>query len=336
MKKVMVAVDDEKLLKNIKIEELKNEKIIIKKIQYREGILENLKNDKKIDFLILNENIPGQISIEELIKKIKKINKKIKIIFLFKKKEIEKEKKLKELKIDNIFNIEKNKKIYLINKLIKKQKKKKCKKYKIKKNIIILGKNKLEKINFIYLIIYYLINKNKKLLLININKRYINNKLNKKEKKEEKFKKISFKISNEKDKYNFENYILKAKEKYDYIIINIGYIENNEIVKKLPKKEFKIMYVLKSNLLGIKELIENQNNIFKIFKSNNQSLHIVYINNYLLDISGSLIRKICLKKFEIQKIFLKEKNINLKEKFIKNEKFKINYKNRKILKKILK
>lgn len=55
-------------------EKLKKEKIEVigKDIQYKEGILEILENNKEINFILINENLPGEIKNDELINKIKK------------------------------------------------------------------------------------------------------------------------------------------------------------------------------------------------------------------------------------------------------------------------
>jgi Mrp family chromosome partitioning ATPase len=56
--------------------------IVIKSndIQYKEGILEYLETDKEIDYIIIFENLPGNISTQDLISKIKEINNEIKVI----------------------------------------------------------------------------------------------------------------------------------------------------------------------------------------------------------------------------------------------------------------
>ncbi|MEI3395655.1 MAG: hypothetical protein V8R82_08225 [Clostridia bacterium] len=82
MKKIITAINNP-----IINEKLKNEKIEVigKDIQYKEGILEILENNKEINFILINEKLPGEIKNEELINRIKKINKNIEIIFFIKK-----------------------------------------------------------------------------------------------------------------------------------------------------------------------------------------------------------------------------------------------------------
>ncbi|MDO5557217.1 MAG: hypothetical protein Q4G05_03125, partial [Clostridia bacterium] len=81
MKRVLIAIDNYELYNNIK-KEIDNIEIVSKDIIYREGVLEFLEDDNKINYVILNEKIIGEIKQEKLLKKIKEINKKIKIIFL--------------------------------------------------------------------------------------------------------------------------------------------------------------------------------------------------------------------------------------------------------------
>ena len=113
MKKIITAINNPKLN-----EELKKEnyfEIIGKDIQYKEAILETLEHKKDIDLIIISEEIPGEIKLEEIIQKIKRINHKIKIIFILEKENIELEKILIK---NNIKDIYYNNKINL-NELIK-------------------------------------------------------------------------------------------------------------------------------------------------------------------------------------------------------------------------
>ena len=91
--KIILACENKKIKKYFS--EIKNNNLIIKKVQYREAIIDILKKEKKINFIFLYEKIPGEISIEDLIKKIKLINKKIKIIILLEKENIDKKIKIK-------------------------------------------------------------------------------------------------------------------------------------------------------------------------------------------------------------------------------------------------
>ena len=70
LKKVITAINNPIL--NDKLLNCKNIKVLKNDIQYKEGILEILELEKNIDILILSENLPGEISLIELLLKIKK------------------------------------------------------------------------------------------------------------------------------------------------------------------------------------------------------------------------------------------------------------------------
>ena len=101
MKKIITALNNPEL--NKELEKEKNIKVMNKDIIYKEGILEILEIKKEIDLIIINYDLSGKITIEELIQKIKKINKKIEIIFILEKESPEKEKILKKYEIKNIY-----------------------------------------------------------------------------------------------------------------------------------------------------------------------------------------------------------------------------------------
>ena len=104
-KNIITAINNPNLNNELKKEKYLN--IIGRDLQYKEAILEMLEVNK-IDILIIYEQLPGNIEIEELIKKIKLKNEQIKIILI-----LEKENKEKELKLNKIYNID----IYYNNKL---------------------------------------------------------------------------------------------------------------------------------------------------------------------------------------------------------------------------
>ena len=82
---ILTAINNEKIFRELKNKNKIN--IISNDIQYKEGIIEILEKNKNIDFAIINENISGQIKIEELIKKIKNASEKTNLkhfqIFLY-------------------------------------------------------------------------------------------------------------------------------------------------------------------------------------------------------------------------------------------------------------
>lgn len=148
MNQILTAMNNPKL--NQELQKEKNIKIIGNDIPYKEGILEILEKNKNINLIFISENLEGEINFLELIKKIKIINKEIKLIIILNKENNNLENKLKEININNIYyknkinnkiliNIINNKnKIEIKNNKIKKSNKNKLKINKIKK----LNKNK--------------------------------------------------------------------------------------------------------------------------------------------------------------------------------------------------
>lgn len=83
MKKIITALLNETV--NKKLSTYKKIQVIMKDIQYQEGIFEALEINPKIEFIILSELLPGEFKIKELIEKIKQIKKEIKIIIILEK-----------------------------------------------------------------------------------------------------------------------------------------------------------------------------------------------------------------------------------------------------------
>ena len=181
MPKILTAINEEKIIKKI----FNNKKLKNKNILYKEAIIDTIKKNKNIDILIISEKLPGEINFIKLIKNIKKINKKIKIIIILSNKKLEKELlKIKKIEIyyNNIFGIyELRKKLYkknniyffnnIKNKIIIKIKKiiNNKKEDLIKNNVYFLfGKNKINNKILELIILKKLINKNKKIILINL------------------------------------------------------------------------------------------------------------------------------------------------------------------------
>ncbi len=317
MKKVIIATNNKKIVK-----ENKDIKI---NVHYREAILEILEKDKKIDEILIDENLPGIISMEKLITKIRKINSKIEIKIILEKQNAEKELKLKKLNVNNIY----------INKINKTSKNKKENKI-----IAISGNKKSGKTTIINLILIYLINKNKKILLINLNKKIekeylilIKNKLNKYEIKKSKiqvndnliffynFEKYFFKIKKEKVKKQFLKEIVN---KYDFIIIDIGNYANYKIKSEILKKSDKSIVVLNDELLGVKRLEEMTNKYINRNSKSKLSLHIIHNKYYFNSISNSIIKNLINQNIKYSTIFYNSKFKGLNKNLIQNKKFKIN------------
>lgn len=341
MKRVITAIDNKNIIE--KISKNKNLKIIFNNLEYREGILEILEKIKNIDVIIISELIPGEISIEELIKEIRKINKKIQIVFILNKNDLEKINKLKELKVDKIYIENKNNKkikneiniLKIINK--KREKKINISKTNNNKIINIFGKNKSGKTTMIFLIINYLLKNNKKILIININK------------KMEKyyFKKIKIKNKNkfikinkyEKNLYNIEknldlifctnyrqikNDFEKFEKMYDYILIDNMENEKVQIEYFLNKDYIKNILVINSEKLGVSELQNLTKKLNKYEQNQQKSLHIIE-NKYKLSlISPVVIKEIFDKKIEILKIYKSSYYEKILKEIWKNRNIKIN------------
>ncbi len=387
MKRIIIAMGNNYLIKEIN----NCEKINYKDVQYREAILEILEKEKNIDLIFLDEKIPGEINIEKLIEKIKLINDKINIIFFLEKENNKKINILKKLGVNNIYinnknnienainnlinkkiddNIENklNKKINnnfknKLNKKIENNLKNKLSKEietKIKnkiniensKLITIEGKQKSGKTTITMLLINYLIIKNKKVLLINLNKKTEKNyykifKSNKKEKKNklENRKQINNELKKSEIRVNknltfinnFQNIIEKnindkIKEfiknyykYYDYILIDIGDKGNKLLKNQLLKNSDKNLIIINSDIINYKEL----KNIRK-----NKKSYIIYNKYKILSISDLILKNIVGKKF-YSKVPFNNNYKYLSKEFLKNKNKFINYKIEKQLKKIL-
>ena len=400
----MLAINNNKLEEKMK--ENNNIEIICDNLQYREAILEILEKNKNINYILINENLPGIISIEELIKKIKIINNKINIIIFLEKENTDKINKLNKLNVNNIYinrkiNINKiiniiiqknsnikNKKIeeeinIKLNKInnlknsisnkikdifneIKLNKNKTKNNIKLnnkynKKNklITIIGKRKSGKSTIINLLLIYLLEKNKKILLINLNKKIENNYLilfgkkyykiknnhfnknkliNNKINKNNIFLKSEIKINNNLfflnnfqkiiQENNYKN-ILKFFKKYytkkfEYILIDIGNNADRRTKQKIMKISDKNIRVMTDDLLGIKEIEELKLNINKEDSNKENSLHIILNKYYFNSISCSIFKNFVNKKIKFSTIFYNKKFKNFKNKILKNKKIKLN------------
>ena len=342
MKKIILAINDKKTIKKFK-EKYKLQEIII--VQYREAIIEILEENINIEKIVIEENIPGIISIEKLIKAIKSKNKKININIILEKEDFNKKDKLKNLEIKGIYI--KNK--LRINKK-KKQEKDKNDKNKIynKKIIFIYGDKKTGKTTIINLFLIYLLKINKKILLINLNKKIENNYLkifnkylrknkikNTKEKENKKqlynyMIKINFNLTflpitnqyinyNEIKKFLFENF-----KKYDYILVDSGNNCNYKIKQIIMKLSNIKINVIDNKLLGIEELERNTLNGTKENYKSQNCLHIIYNKYYFNSVSQLILKNLFKNTFKIHTIFYRKKLKNLTKQIQKNKNIKLN------------
>ena len=255
--KIITALNNPQL--NNKLKEEKQYEILSKDIQYKEAILEILEKYKKIDIIVINEEIPGEIELIELIRKINIIDKNIIIIIILKNKDIQKENILRQNGIKEIYyknNItEKGIKKIIENKTNNKNK--------INNKKIINNKNKINNKK----IINKKINNNK---IKNSNKKNNNNKINNRKKMNNKktddqYTKVKKKL------YNIMN--KKTKVKNTLKIINfVG-------DKKTGKTTLAILlskYLINKNKKILFINFNNKKN--KYLKNNKKNNNIYFIN----------------------------------------------------------
>ena len=303
--KIIIAINNEKIFKELKTK--KNIKIISNNIQYKEGILEILEKNKNINYIILDENIYGQIKIEELIEKIKIINNKINIIIILNKKDLIKQEYLIENKIKYIYIEELS-----VEKILE----------------IIFDKNKIIGITgnegngktIITLIISELIAKykNKKILIVedNINNNSILTIYRLKNKYKNNYSKNkAIKIKNNlellniknilnnyrKDKFKIINTINKIKNKYDYIFIDMQNMDSYKFYKEIIEEN---ILILNANVLEFEKI--------KRFINKDEIEFKTILNNYNENsISEEILKKVFCNKINIIGKIENNKNFNL-------------------------
>ena len=94
MKKIITALGNQYV--NNKLKEYEEINVIVKDIQYKEGIIEILEQENNIDYIIISELLPGELEIEDLINLIKEKNNKINIITILDKENKYLENKIKQ------------------------------------------------------------------------------------------------------------------------------------------------------------------------------------------------------------------------------------------------
>lgn len=294
MKRILTAINNPVLNEELRKKEYIE--VIGKDIQYKEGIIETLENNKnkKIDIIIISEELPGTIENKKLLELIKNKNEKIKIIYILEKENIIKEKELKELNINSIYYNNKITLEEIINRIseneINKEEEMKKEIEKLKK---IIEKN----------------NKINKKKIIKIISEKINNKFKKREKN---------KIKNNKNKNN-------KKSKNKKIIKIIGSPKTGKttfaiiLSEKLRKKNKKILLIdLDKNKKSLTKKILKKNKIIK--KYEDKTGKIKYIKK--LNKRKKIKRKIYNKKIKIKRKELKKINDNIFILNVKNKKTK--------------
>lgn len=309
MKKIITAINNPNL--NEKLKQENNLEIICKDIQYKEAILEILLENKNVDILIINNDLPGEIQTEKLLNEIISKNNKIKkektnkIITLFGPSNVG-----KTITIINIAKILENKykKILIIDFDLNKPNinnflgiKKTIKNNFVKINNLENIKNNLNKL---------LIKYNKKIEIISGLKNYFNNQINN-------IEKINLNI------FEIFKYL---KNIYDFILIDIGTENKKEINNILIKNSDLNFLLIEGNLIGInkaKILINNlydKNNfnliinkkdkycvdlkILNIIFENKNKIQIVKYNKYFSNLINKNFKNIYLnKKINLEKIY---------------------------------
>lgn len=366
IKKIITAIGNQ----NIKFDNYK-EKInqVCGDIQYKEGILEYLEKNNNVDYVIINEKIPGEIKTENLINKIKNINNKIKIILISKNnKNYEKVYRIfneykQEKIVGTICKEERiyNKKTIPINNFFNEETKE-------SEIITILGPNGIGK--SIFSITYASNIQNKKILIIDFD--IINNNMhnllgieafskkikNNKNLYQEKIDisdfiintksgidlisglNLIFNYQNQPTPSKIRNLINSIKNKYDLIIIDTSSECLLEYTKELIKTSNESIFISGANTLEIKKsqkLLEIYNKQWDIPK---EKIKIIFNKCTNKSIDDEVLKEI-FKKYEILgKIKLNDyydlainKN-NSKEKEIQKDITKI--RNRIVRKKIIK
>ena len=352
MKKIITAINNPIINEKLKKEKIE---VIGKDIQYKEGILEILENNKEINFILIDEKLPGEIKNDELINKIKKINKNIEIIFFIKKEnkknttinenKIIKDEKIKskikivdyekEIKIESFLNFilygeeilgkeyEENytNRIDIINEKIEK--------YDKNQNIIISvnGDSAVGKKMTTLRLSLYLNKYNNKILIIDLNTKshktlstIFNKKENSKTLKKNNNKKIKNIVNTLKNKnLKYENKEMGRKIILKNKIIinkNISLITYNKLIKIKRIKNIEKYY----NFIFIVLSENNKNNINKkIIENSNLNLLILEDNILGIDKLKKIIEKNYNNNLKNTKIIINKNNkFSIDENIIKN------------------
>lgn len=275
---ILTAINNEKIFKQLKSKN--NINIISNDIQYKEGVLEILEKNENIDYVLINENINGQIKIEELIKKIKKINFKTNIIIILNKKDLNKEEYLTKNKIEFVYN-EKLSVEKITDKIFNKN-----------KTITVLGSSGCGK-TITTIILSELLSKykNKKTLII-------------KDYKKDKTKIIE-EINKNKNNYNYIFIDMQNLNNYNFykkiideniLILNSNILEINKIKKFIINNNLKFKTILNNyneNSISeeiLKNILKNRINVIEKIE-NNKSYNLIINNNFSIKYLDNKIKE---------------------------------------------
>ena len=336
MSKIITAIIEENILKKIN----KNKITENKNILYKEAILDTLKKNKKINAIIISEKIPGEIDLIKIIKKIKKVNRRIRIIIiLYNKKNRDKliKNNINDIYYNNFISINKLIKRLKETQIVKRNKKnnKKANNFKINTKSNLINKKIINNLK-----IKNLINNLKIKNLIN---RINYNNIMEKEKNIENKNNVIFIFGKNKiDKKIIELIMIKKliiKNRKIIIIhlkINnkkINKMENKRIIKKNKRKDkykyklkLKIDYKIRENkinknlieIININKILKNKNKliILKIIKKiikkyNNKQYYIIFNIDYINENINNKKIKILNKYTNLIVVENNEKNLLL-------------------------
>lgn len=294
IKRIITALLNNQVNSELTKEE--NIQVIEKDLLYQDAVIETIESNENIDYLLLNENLPGE-NLNEFINKIEKLQPIKIILFVDKikkeqnqfqtqiykiyengevtleeiKKIIKEENYTYELEqeIRNLKRIieEKNKEKEksILNKLIKIEKEKEYQKQ--GKVISIAGFGSFFKTRFIIDLINGI--KNKQAILINMDildyEKEDNLKTALKDNiKIERASKILFHNNKMITKDELAKKINQYKKQYDYIIVNNSAECFFELNKSILNEADKILFVIEKNIKDIKI----SNNLLKIYENN--------------------------------------------------------------------
>ena len=296
---IITALNNEKINKELSKEKGLN--VLARDIPYREGILEILEKMHHVQYIIINENIYGQIKIEKLIAQIKNKIPKINIIIILNKKEILKEKYLLENKIKYLYleNLTSSK---ILDTIFSRNK------------VIAITGNEGSGKTITTLILSQILAENKKTLIIEDNIK--NNSIiqfYKKNKKEQ-----LIKLKNNLFLFNLQKIMINHRKNIPQIINEINKIKN----------DFQYIFIDTQNMFSLKMYEEIINEIILIFTPN-----LLEINKIKNIINSKFNFKIILNNYNehaiseniIKNIFHNKAEILAKIEYNKNYNFMINH-----------
>lgn len=340
IKRIITALLNNRV--NIELTKEENIQVIEKDLLYQDAVIETIESNENIDYLLLNENLPGE-NLNEFINKIEKLQPIKIILFVDKikkeqnqfqtqiykiyengevtleeiKKIIKEENYTYELEqeIRNLKRIieEKNKEKEksILNRLIKIEKEKEYQKQ--GKVISIAGFGSFFKTRFIIDLINGI--KNKQVILINMDildyEKEDNLKTSLKDNiKIERASKILFHNNKMITKDELAKKINQYKKQYDYIIVNNSAECFFELNKSILNEADKILFVIEKNIKDIKI----SNHLLKIYE-NNWKVDTTKIDIVLNNIKNP--KEIEIIPYERKEAKMQERKIKIYKKILK-------------------